>query len=1330
MSQPIFIPNGVAQYPFTTPFIGQRDLFAKLQTEIRNHLSAGDVPNIMVMKGPWGSGKSRLGFEVCAQLLGTSRGWVTEKDIAPVPLLPKEEANRYLPLFLRYVDVLDYDITPSNVLPICFLKAMLQITEVVSKTHSRERLQMDCRKHLKSVGVDLEELKRRIGQISSDDAAQVAREVSGWLANKVGRVLLVVDEVETAGELPPDELPADMEESDRKANRDEIDILAQGCKEIANENVTPGVDYLLLASDPSYSSFASGALQSARITTLTFQPVTFDQIDILREAYKTCGASFPEHLEEAAFFIANRNFRWYNWLMFRLHESHKRKPASRHWELLEREAKNVSGDAEIFNLDELETFLTGRATVDEKLRQIIFSMLPTPAASIDSTIRSAIDNANQRAISRLGGVKLLPFELSAELRSRNFSGSGNRFERGGVTIEVTRLLSAFQLFGSIGEKFFFYKDSKEFEQQVMLLYPEIDDSSICRDLHQIFLNHYSEQGATEAFGPSLELLSKLNRKWKTPKESAFLSNPDKNLELQKARETEVNFNPTEKRQHLARGMANLVFEERWKQKERVAREQIKLGTGILADVSDLSIAGTVQSTWKVSPFQVVPILVADADTATLINDLKIIRAKVGLAPLILLLLDRDRYEQLDQDDKAFHEGEVYPRELLVEIEVSSSSADFIVCSNFGHAQTIGFRFDDLSPGRWTHRSQSLRKKLQEEWDSRLRKVDASGWVIRPVYQKRDADKLILYVEAVVRGESMDSIRQEMPESEEAKKNYDEHRSHLEPIFDDHDQPVLTGSHLHILRRMRDAVDVSQASPILREVLYQGYLRVTAVEALKQNLEYLKARGIIRFEESTQKYKAVTPTVLKSFLDEGERTIREYKTQRDALKSFYEGTLNSFHMQDADIDPLLSQLEEHRKVLKNKYQGDLPSWSRELLEEYSAFCSECHKTLTQISDPSAERAYPDISVEIIEEAWPKLTSGTLALEGNVAHRVRFLTQYQKEYERKKDTVIKEAKRRQHEISSKLKSEYPAFPWKVIEDAIASMLDDLERTDTVAPFTMSSPDLSKGEQFPRFSLRQLITQSRLMEAYSRLVRYHENLLESSDGMWKRALALLSKWDSDVMPVANRALNRWDDLDKYLADAGSHRQFLEERDADRESIESAVSSVLPLKSGSYGLSAIEEALDTLQREAQKLEDAIKEERERLDKELIEDIPDLKGLRTLMKLADRARSRSISVTFESPESIAQDKTLSYKEKKGKIAGLARQIDQEGRNLVTRFSGASAEDWEIYKKVVSALYREKGGYEYDFETELPDGLVNEEQIIRMRDLGLLAAEKKWKIEP
>ncbi len=64
MPQSIFIANGVAQYPFATPFIGQKDLFAKIQAELRNHLSAGGIPNIMVMKGPWGSGKSRLGFEV------------------------------------------------------------------------------------------------------------------------------------------------------------------------------------------------------------------------------------------------------------------------------------------------------------------------------------------------------------------------------------------------------------------------------------------------------------------------------------------------------------------------------------------------------------------------------------------------------------------------------------------------------------------------------------------------------------------------------------------------------------------------------------------------------------------------------------------------------------------------------------------------------------------------------------------------------------------------------------------------------------------------------------------------------------------------------------------------------------------------------------------------------------------------------------------------------------------------------------------------------------------------------------------------------------------
>ena len=99
---------------------------------------------------------------------------------------------------------------------------------------------------LKGVASTLPELKHRIGTISSDTAVESARRVAKWLESSVGRILLVVDEVETARELPQDEIPEGMDVDDLKdkVKRDHIDILAQGCKEIANENVTPGVDYL------------------------------------------------------------------------------------------------------------------------------------------------------------------------------------------------------------------------------------------------------------------------------------------------------------------------------------------------------------------------------------------------------------------------------------------------------------------------------------------------------------------------------------------------------------------------------------------------------------------------------------------------------------------------------------------------------------------------------------------------------------------------------------------------------------------------------------------------------------------------------------------------------------------------------------------------------------------------------------------------------------------------------------------------------------------------------------------------------------------------------
>ncbi len=1255
---------------------------------------------------------------------------MTEKNIPSAPLLPKEQANHYLPLFLRYVDVLGYNIHPVNILPLCFLKALEQVVYASSKAHSRDRLQADCQIYLERCGVDITELKHRIGTISSDTAVESARRVAKWLESSVGRILLVVDEVETARELPQDEIPEGMDEDDLKdkVKRDHIDILAQGCKEIANENVTPGVDYLFLASDPSYSSFGSGALQSARITTLDFQPVTFDQIDILRDAYKEFNVTFPEHLEEAAFFVANRNFRWYNWLMFRLYASHQNQPAIAHWELLGREAKNISGTNEIFNLSELETFLTGNTDVDGKLKRIVFAMLPTPESAVDLATRTVIEN--QRAVSRLAGVKLFASELASELRSRSFSGiTGNRWERSGVTVEVTTLLSAFQLFGGVGGEFFFYKDSKEFKHQVMLLYPEIDDPLICRDLHQIFLGRHGEQSGSEAFGPSLELLAQLNRKWKPQRDSAFLGSPNKNTLLQEAREKHLP--STAQRQHLASGMANLVFEERWKLMEKVGREQIKLGSGVLADITELSMTNTTQSAWRVSPFHAVPVLVSDADTTALTRDLRAIRAKVGLAPVILLVVDRERYEQLEREDKSFHEGEIYPRELLIEIDIAQASADYDICLNFGYARAINFRLDDLTPGRWTHRSRSLKKKVQEEWDKRLKTVSTFGWVIHPVFPKtgKSADKLVAYVEAVVRGESNDDIQRKDSEMLGSKKEYDDAREHLEPIFDEQDQLALTPSHLHILRHLRDETDISQASPLLREVLYQGYLRISALDALKQNLEYLRARGIIRLNEDTQKYKLETPTELKASLEEGERTIMEYKAQRDELKSFFGGTLNSFHMLDTHIDPLLGQLEEHRKTLKSNYQRAMDSWNPKIFEEYTAFCSACRKTLTQISDPSAERAYPNISVEIIEESLPKLTSGILALEGNVAHRVRFLTQYQKEYEQKRQTVLSEAGRRQREIAETQSVAHPAFPWQVVESLIEKMIADLEWTSSKEGFSLSFPELEEHDPYPSFPLRILITENRLKESYARLVKYQEHLFTSTEGLWKHIIILATKWEKEVKLIARRVLNRWQELDEYLKDAGSDRRFIEEREEDYEKIDAAL-SCLPLRVGAIGLAGISEALETLQREALKLEEDIKAERERLDGDLLDGIPDLKGIRTLRKLVDRASSRGISATIEAPESIAQQKHMAYKDKKARISDLVKRLDAQGRELACRFPGASPEDWDIYKKVVSSLYQEKRDHGYSFEVELADGVVDERKINRLHELGMLSAEKTWKITP
>src|SRR3954470_10941498 len=99
--------TGVSGYPLTHPIVGQ----TRFYDTFRHFIHLVDEENerfahVFAIVAQWGVGKSRLAYELIAQINGTTRGWFVRDQVGALDEanLFYDEADRdqYLGLYIRY----------------------------------------------------------------------------------------------------------------------------------------------------------------------------------------------------------------------------------------------------------------------------------------------------------------------------------------------------------------------------------------------------------------------------------------------------------------------------------------------------------------------------------------------------------------------------------------------------------------------------------------------------------------------------------------------------------------------------------------------------------------------------------------------------------------------------------------------------------------------------------------------------------------------------------------------------------------------------------------------------------------------------------------------------------------------------------------------------------------------------------------------------------------------------------------------------------------------------------------------------------------------------
>jgi len=322
--------GGVSGYPLAHPIVGQGEFFRTFQNFI--HLVDAEdekFAHVFAIVAQWGLGKSRLAYELVAQINGSSRGWMVRQDrvLVEANLFPKAaDRERYLGLYLRYSQVASEHQNADNWFAYGLVKALTPLALGQFDRSIQGEVARESFDRLLVRGFEPQKLAQAL-EIEKNHAEQVLYETTSLVTRlcdqaiaylrKLGieNVLIALDELETAAEAATYGLEADdVKRLDGRA----IKLLGKAIKEEDPRKRLPWLRYVALASPAVGHELRQVASIARRfemvdLTQNSFADVSDFVAELEREGKVT--HPYPEGLVEAAYAMSGGNFGWFNVVM-------------------------------------------------------------------------------------------------------------------------------------------------------------------------------------------------------------------------------------------------------------------------------------------------------------------------------------------------------------------------------------------------------------------------------------------------------------------------------------------------------------------------------------------------------------------------------------------------------------------------------------------------------------------------------------------------------------------------------------------------------------------------------------------------------------------------------------------------------------------------------------------------------------------------------------------------------------------------------------------------------------------------------------------------------
>ncbi len=322
--------TGVSDYPPRDPLVGQSRFFKRYRTFIHTVDTAADnFAHVFALEGEWGRGKSRIGYELIAQINDCSKGWFV-RDQAGVltdqKLFDQAGQDRYLALYIRYSQVASDYQNSDNWFGFGLYKALLPLATKRFDGSIQSKVAEQALRRLEPMGFDpaqlaaaLEVAKAHSDELLYDDPALVVTLVQAAYAYLqkfgIGYVLVVLDELENVAEAATYGLEQD---DTKRLDGQAIRLIGKAIKEEDPRRRLPWLRYVALCSPLLGQQLREIQSVARRVELVELEHSAFaDVSDYVRQLKESgrLGFDYPVGLVEAAYAMSGANFGWFNVVM-------------------------------------------------------------------------------------------------------------------------------------------------------------------------------------------------------------------------------------------------------------------------------------------------------------------------------------------------------------------------------------------------------------------------------------------------------------------------------------------------------------------------------------------------------------------------------------------------------------------------------------------------------------------------------------------------------------------------------------------------------------------------------------------------------------------------------------------------------------------------------------------------------------------------------------------------------------------------------------------------------------------------------------------------------